>query len=475
MTYVGLPPPWFLPDSQQTRPLPDERPRQSVANLIGKFENQTKRTCDPGQTPPRSTSVVSNNTGDSAKEELREKREWPPKLPTALSVPVAPNSSSEPPLLDAPRVQPAAPEKQPENNTTPSKCKTDPPVTPPTKLPTKPKSLVPSASSPPSQPLKPQHTGQSTTTTTAHKRPTTKANPSAPSRPKTPARPKTPSRTLPTRSSSLYAPTAASLARTRHAPSPDTSPRKPVSATVSDRLNRPTASSLSRTRDHVPPPPVKSPAAALPRATIPKTINRPQGLLPSTRGSKAPVPPSKTLAKKTPSGASPQPVRSAAPAANVVAAVSDASGVDQAIFSSRAEPKTEIPPVPTLEPTKEPEAGSQVQRQTEPETQISDDEKDETTRTHFETQIEHKQAEEEAKVNPNGLAPSSHGVQAESTLDQITVLASKHDTDNVGTELEQIVNLLETVPQPVASNPSDTINIVAPLDLQEIPDEGVLI
>jgi len=208
---------------------------------------------------------------------------------------------------------------------------------------------------------------------------------------------------------------------------------------------------------------VKSP---LPRATLPKPINRPQGLLPSTRGSKAP---SKTLAKKTPSGASPQPVPSAAPTTNVVAAVSDASGVDQTIFSSKAEPKTKMTPI---EPTLEPETDSQVQPQTEPEAHISDQEKDEATRTHFETQVEQKQAEEEAKVDVNGLASSSQGVQEESTLDQITVLASKHDTDNAGTELEQIVNFLETVPQPVSS---DTINTAAPSDLQEIPDEGILI
>jgi len=158
-----------------------------------------------------------------------------------------------------------------------------------------------------------------------------------------------------------------------------------------------------------------------------------------------------------------------------MAAVSDASGVDQTIFSSKAEPKTKIAPISTFKPTLEPETDSQVQPQTEPEAQISDQEKDEATRTHFETQVEHKQAEEETKVNVNGLASSSQGVQEESTLDQITVLASKHDTDNAGTELEQIVNFLETASQPVVSDSSDTINTAAPSNLQEIPDEGILI
>lgn len=151
--------------------------------------------------------------------------------------------------------------------------------------------------------------------------------------------------------------------------------------------------------------------------------------------------------------------------------MSDASGVDQAIFSSKAEPKTDIALIPTLKP----EVGSQIQ--TEPGTPISDEEKDETARMHFEIQTEHRQPKEEPKeepkVNVNGLAPSAHGVQEESTHDQLTVLASKHDIDNAGTDIEKIVNLLETVPQPVASDSSNTINTA--LDLQEIPDEGTLI
>ncbi|KAF9649235.1 hypothetical protein BDM02DRAFT_1931491 [Thelephora ganbajun] len=67
-------------------PLPDERPRQSVANLIGRFEQQTKkqRSSSPG---PRSSSVTSHTTEDSAKEEIKEKREWPPRTSNFTSPP----------------------------------------------------------------------------------------------------------------------------------------------------------------------------------------------------------------------------------------------------------------------------------------------------------------------------------------------------------------------------------------------------
>lgn len=65
----------FRPDG---RPLPDERPRASVANLIGRFEQQTKRQ-SLTHVPPRTSSALSQISGDAAKEEVREKREWPPK------------------------------------------------------------------------------------------------------------------------------------------------------------------------------------------------------------------------------------------------------------------------------------------------------------------------------------------------------------------------------------------------------------
>ncbi|KAL5485790.1 hypothetical protein ACEPAI_6832 [Sanghuangporus weigelae] len=75
------------------RGLPDERPRPSVANLIGRFEQRASKrqssvgpggsgasaspTASPSQS--RSTSVVSHTTGDSAVIEAKERREWPPQ------------------------------------------------------------------------------------------------------------------------------------------------------------------------------------------------------------------------------------------------------------------------------------------------------------------------------------------------------------------------------------------------------------
>ncbi|KAL5503916.1 hypothetical protein ACEPAH_7988 [Sanghuangporus vaninii] len=75
------------------RGLPDERPRPSVANLIGRFEQRASKrqssvgpggsgasaspTASPSQS--RSTSVVSHITGDSAVIEAKERREWPPQ------------------------------------------------------------------------------------------------------------------------------------------------------------------------------------------------------------------------------------------------------------------------------------------------------------------------------------------------------------------------------------------------------------
>ena len=75
------------------RGLPDERPRPSVANLIGRFEQRASKrqsivgpgggpasaspTASPSQS--RSTSVTSHFTGDSAAIEIKERREWPPQ------------------------------------------------------------------------------------------------------------------------------------------------------------------------------------------------------------------------------------------------------------------------------------------------------------------------------------------------------------------------------------------------------------
>jgi len=67
-----------LSDKQnaQFRPLPIEKLGPSVANIIGRFEQQMKKqgSSSPG---PRTSSVVSHITGDSTEEEIKERREWP--------------------------------------------------------------------------------------------------------------------------------------------------------------------------------------------------------------------------------------------------------------------------------------------------------------------------------------------------------------------------------------------------------------
>lgn len=72
--------------------MPDERPRkQSVANLIGKFEQRaSQRPSVGGPSSPaasRAASVVSNPTGDSALIEAKERREWPPRKSEATQSP----------------------------------------------------------------------------------------------------------------------------------------------------------------------------------------------------------------------------------------------------------------------------------------------------------------------------------------------------------------------------------------------------
>lgn len=294
------------------RPLPDERPRQSVANLIGRFENQTKRQ-PPVTGSPRSTSVVSHNTGDSVNNEQKEKRDWPPKsiseriasletfplrlhppLPASHSAPQpstattlleqsTPSGPSSVPPADDPKpvIEVEAKIERKADADNPAASVTKPPV-PSTKThsqtvagkstvggaknsaskltpQTTSKTSAPrhSLGTPAIQPLKPQHSGLSTASTASARKATSPtritarstASAAATSRPKTP-------------SSGLFAPTAASLAKSRNAQTAST-PAIPVrkstsTANASDRLSKPTAASLSRAR---------SPAAPVPQPT----------------------------------------------------------------------------------------------------------------------------------------------------------------------------------------------------------------
>ncbi|KAF5326983.1 hypothetical protein D9619_004813 [Psilocybe cf. subviscida] len=343
--------------AQGVMPLPDERPRPSVANLIGKFEIQNKRLSVSASSPSRSSSVVSHTTGDSSKEETKEKREWPPKsvvessmrqshvvtsfsprptpppLTTStssektdgsvaldLEVPLtakalnssqmqakadpeaflenwrkdlppetAMESTEEPPVTAKPTVQEPASAVTPTPSATKKLASTAPPRTPKasmTKAAPAPKATGPTSKPPVSStpakpaaakapvrtsttakpaltatPLKPQHTGQSVVSTASARKPAIKAlaPPKTPSRsesatraktPITASRPKTPS-------SGLFAPTAASLARSRNAAPPVPTPVKKatLSSSAMDRLSKPTAASQARIAAAAGPPP----------------------------------------------------------------------------------------------------------------------------------------------------------------------------------------------------------------------------
>ncbi|RDB25743.1 hypothetical protein Hypma_006804 [Hypsizygus marmoreus] len=313
-------------------PLPDERPRQSVANLIGRFENQTKRqSTSTTSGSPRSLSVISHNTGDSAKEEAKERREWPPKSVSVEKLPpIIPSSSwtrsqssgsqpssppnSEPAATQAPSFEDPALTPRPKSTTSipdaakftslpqrqmsvgvsapnlpsqstliPTPTTAKPPIKGPVlKAPTSagPKTPLKTAGRPSTtanaQPLKPQHTGPASTSASSVRKSVPKPTPVTPARAKTPSRaatsastvPKTPSSTRPKTPSGLFAPTAASLARARNAqPQPPTPTKKPT-------LSSSAAERLS-----------KPTAASLSRARTPTATSSPaRGAKPTARG-----------------------------------------------------------------------------------------------------------------------------------------------------------------------------------------------
>ncbi|KAF8591201.1 hypothetical protein K439DRAFT_1066819 [Ramaria rubella] len=281
-------------------PLPDERPRQSVANLIGRFEKQKSASGAAAPPPPvfgRTSSVASHLTGDSAQEELKERREWPPRsvqIPaTSLSSPVpgpekrlstASLATDKEPSL--PHESPTDPQSEssppPTANPTrsmPPKTKTPPPNQKKHLVPASrpssiikspaPKPVVKPASTPlkhtasggstSSTPSKPQHispsvasptpvTKISTKRVSASPRPPTAASPARARTPLSTARSKTPlSHARPKTPSGLYAPTAASLARSRTGP-PDPPPSEKPKRKLTTDLSKPTAASASRMR-----------------------------------------------------------------------------------------------------------------------------------------------------------------------------------------------------------------------------------
>ncbi|OJT02459.1 hypothetical protein TRAPUB_7026 [Trametes pubescens] len=300
--------------SASSRPLPDERPRQSVANLIGRFEQQHKR--NPGAAAaanqPRASSVASQHTGDSAKEELKEKREWPPKpKPTPTSTPsnvfeirreqtskspepaVAPTPlvipASSPP---APAAQPIEPAADPVSPVTPvnsdkhvSPVSPSPPKKKVAATPSKPASGRSSAigARPPVTPSKnregrPSTAGAKPTTRTPVKSPppssfhSARSTSSVPQPKATPsAKPAPASRSRPTsRASGPITPARAKTPSAARPKTPSASRPKTPSATPkpklpSSGLYAPTAASLARARNAeaaAAAPPVRKPTAS---------------------------------------------------------------------------------------------------------------------------------------------------------------------------------------------------------------------
>ena len=298
------------------------------------------------------------------------------------------------------------------------------PAKTPTKSPASKQSLTPAVA----QPLRPQHTGQSVASTTSTRKPKTPITPA-----KTPSkldesRAKTPSSSRPkTPSSGLFAPTAASLARSRNAPPQLPTPIKKatLSSSAVDRLSKPTAASQARM------------AAAAP-ATPP-------------RGTTATSRTSATKPKATTPASSKKPAKKGPPVATPVE-VDDAMAVSVATKPVQGDDvgdKSEIVDFTRSgSPTAVVEAKIQDEAPTEPV-------KDATDNTCF--------ADDEVVPTPPTFEPTELGITGVTVPDEEKPTAT-HDTKD---DLEDIVNLLESVS--IAKSLNDTI--IIPDEIMEIPDE----
>ena len=489
------------------RPLPDERPRQSVANLIGRFETQSKQLSVSQGSASRSSSVVSHITGDSAKEEVKEKRDWLPKsvvdraaataahsrlLPLTINSESAAakketSDESDVPLtakaLNAshPQVQeelntylenwrkdlPKPVEMEPESVTPRPVSPANPPApapaqkvpvpktprtpatkTPAIKLPTSAssKSSIASAKStetlqktvtskqsltpPTAQPLKPQQTGQSVVSTTSVARRTTSK---APTTPKTPARTESGTKTpTPSRSSGLFAPTAASLARARNTPPMPPLPVKKttLSSDAMERLSKPTAASLSKAKSMAPAPAAPSPKSS-PRMTVAKSK-------PTTATSTTKVPLKGKKEPAVPSAASEDVI--AATASSVALATAASELVQEPEQATTVDGNGHInePAVEAEDPAPAP-----AESNAEPK-EVECGETADPDVPHVDIPASPTPPQDDAEVHPE----ITNGIEAAATKD-------------VGTDLEDIVNLLEGIP--VARPTTD--------EILEIPDE----
>lgn len=522
-----------------------------MANLIGKFETQTKRLSLSASSPSRSSSVVSHVTGDSAKEEVKERREWPPRSTTESAqkqFPIVPSLYSRnppPPLItsslsnppaaagdnmkldasiaevgevevpltakalnasqrqakagpntflenwrkDLPPpsvpdvVEPSVPETaKPDlaaeaSAPTPTLAtakKLAPPSTPrtssatskatatrapalskstaslaprtPVKSVLKSSSSRQSLASPALQPLKPQHTGQSVASNATTKRSVAKPPPT-PSVPKTPARSeaaarsKTPTASRPkTPSTGLFAPTAASLAKSRNAVPPAPTPVKKahLSSNSIDRLSKPTAASQAR---------MAAAAANAPRPAV---------AAPRVAASKSKTAPAASKPRKDATAS-----RAAAATAGAVAAV--ATGLATVTVEEQVSAQAEV------------EGNGESTENTQP-AEVLDTEVEVANGAAEEVEADAKGADqvevEEGRhsVEEQESAPRSPEIEAalepEATDRECTAdTPVEHDSKD---DLEDIVNLLQsvTITKPPVDTPADI-----PDDILEIPDE----
>lgn len=466
-------------------PLPDERPRQSVANLIGRFEQQTKRQ-SISASPARSSSVVSHSTGDSAKEEAKEKRDWPPRSTTSYTTSpssswIRPQSSAlkspsstpistvvDAPVADAVAIPAPTQLPSPEHSDpkSPLPSKPVPKQSPaPSSFKSPPKALTPKTSlgGSISTPLKSQHTGQSTTSTPSSVRKTvprtsttTAARAKTPSRPSQPPRTTTPRAKTPNPSlrpgSGLFAPTAASLARARDAQGPAPVPKKKsvLSSAVADRLNKPTAASASKARA----------PAVVPSRGKPVTRGVVKPKLPLSGSTRA-------VKKDGLTGA-------AVGAVAVAAAVVDSGPDDHAETNGHA---TE----PSAEQAHEDAAGGHEEVHNEAEIHTEPEARVETER-----EEDHDEAvpvdtpEPQDPMSPGGVSVTLPDVEKGSP-GEVTPVAETHSHEHpverehdspgeetrpsVGSDLEDIVNLLESTSRPISI-------VSIPDEVVDIPDES---
>ncbi|KAF9493430.1 hypothetical protein BDN71DRAFT_1508524 [Pleurotus eryngii] len=337
------------------------------------------------------------------------------------------------------------------------------------------------AKSPPTAPvnlpvptLKPQHRGQSTTSTTARRSVAKAPVVQTPTRPKTPSttsRPKTPSH--------LFAPTAASLVRARNAPDakPTLVKKATLSASAADRLSKPTAASLSKALSPIPISPAPSRGGSKPTGT--RSVSSVRGTA-KPRGS-AVAPRSKANGAKTGkvTGATAATAAVAGAVATVTSGSEDEEGAQKDTEAS-LEPEDDAP----IEELYELEAEAVVSPgpvEAVPEIPVEADVEaegvvDEVVDEHPQTNLE-RDAGLDSDVADIQPIPTGSDRTAVDDLEELSSDAADR-MDEVkarpapGDDLVAMVNTLESKPTTITTTFRPEIAASIPQDdVQEIPDE----